>query len=234
MAIDVYPPSRNNLSSFTSRFALQRDDWNDYSFQTLYHLHYRHGKNPIDVTYIGPVKILKRGQTKADAPLIRESFLRLGSEFVSVGTSLDYYQRLNDIPAERRASIMRALNDAVAHPELVDRFSNEEGWTVSVFRDNSDWHAFLADATILFQGNFGALPNLGTSFSFTPSGSDGAILLDFRAPEPLGYSGSYRRVGPSRKQTLLPDRIIVLVGRNGSGKSTLLSRMAHVPRLQPH
>ncbi|MFQ3456005.1 ATP-binding protein [Bradyrhizobium sp. UFLA01-814] len=233
MAIELYPPSRSTVKSFSSRFALQRDNWNDYGFQTLYHLHYRHSNEPRDVTYLGGVKILKRGQTAADRPLIQESFQRLGPEFVSVGTSLDYYQRLNDVPAERRASIMRALNDAVAHPELVDDFSREEGWSVSVFRDNSDWRTFLADATILFQGNFGALPNLDTGFSFTPSGTDHAIRLDFSAPEPITYFGSHRRVGPSWKPTLLPDRIIVLIGRNGSGKSTLLSRLAHVAFASP-
>jgi ABC-type lipoprotein export system ATPase subunit len=233
MAIEVYPPSRITLKSISSRFALQRDNWNDYSYQTLYHLYYRHGEEPHDVTYIGGVKILKRGQTKADSPLIRETFQRLGPEFVSVGTSLDYYQRLNDVPAKRRTSIMRALNDAVAHPELVDRFSNEDGWTTSVFRDNSDWRSFLADATTLFVGNFGALPNLGTSFSFALGGSSDAIRLDFSAPEPITYLGSYRRVGPNRKQALLPDRIIVLVGRNGSGKSTLLSRLARVAFASP-
>jgi predicted ATPase len=233
MTIAVYPPSRNTLKSIESRFALQRDDWNDYSFQTLYHLHYRHGSEPDEVTYLGSVKILKRGQTKADTPLIREAFRKLNAEFVSVGTSLDYYQRLNEIPAKRRDTIMRALNDAVAHPELVDLFCEEEGWETSVFRDNREWRTFLADARILFEGNFGALPDIAESFSYLPRGSDEAIEFDFSAPEPEDYSGPYRRQGPSQRRTLLPDRMMVLVGRNGSGKSTLLSRLARVAFASP-
>lgn len=44
MTIDVQPPSYNRLKSLDTRFALQQDRWNDFGFQTLYHLHYRHGK----------------------------------------------------------------------------------------------------------------------------------------------------------------------------------------------
>jgi ABC-type lipoprotein export system ATPase subunit len=233
MLIEVYPPSRNTLKSITNQFALQRDDWNDYSFQTLYHLHYKHGREPTDVTYIGGVKILKRGQTKGDRQFIRQAFDKLGPEFCSVGTSLDYYQRLNDMPGRHRTTIMRALNDAVAYPELVNSFSNEEGWETSVFRDNSDWRAFLDDARILYEGNFGALPDMTQAFSYFPPNSQVPIAFDFSAPEPDFYSGPYRRGGPSRKKTLLPERIVVLVGRNGSGKSTLLSRLAHVAFASP-
>ncbi|WP_416408562.1 AAA family ATPase [Agrobacterium rosae] len=233
MPIEVYKPSKNVLKSINSRFALQRDDWNDYNFQTLYHLHYRPGVATDEVTYIGGVKILKNGQTKADIPFIREEFTRLGSEFVSVGTSLDYYQRLNELPPKRRDVIMRALNDVVANPDLVDMFCDEPGWSKSLFRDNPDWRGFLADASILYEGNFGALPDINENFSYTPPGADDSIEFDFSAPPPEWYMGSYRRLGPSRKKTLLPERIIVLVGRNGAGKSTLLSRLAHVAFASP-
>lgn len=233
MSIEIYPPSRQLIRSMTSRFALQRDDWNDYSFRTLYHLHYRHGSDPTDITYIGGVKILKRGQTAGGPQLIQDSFKSLDQSFVSVGTSLDYYQRLNDIPERRRTAIMNALNDAVAHPELVDEFAEEEGWETSVFRDNSEWRSFLSDARVLYEGNFGALPELDQTFSYFPPSSETGIEFDFSAPEPAEYIGPYRRQGPSRKRMLLPERMIVLIGRNGSGKSTLLSRIAHIAFASP-
>ncbi|ASY71336.1 ATP-binding protein [Sinorhizobium fredii] len=233
MPVDVQPPSRQLLKTMTTRFALQRDDWNDYGFCTLYHLHYRHGGKSTDVTYIGGVKILKRGQKAGDRQSIREPFRSLGSRFVSVGTSLDYYQRLNDISSNRRASIMDALNDAVANPELIDLFSDEEGWETSVFRDNREWRSFLADARILYEGNFGALPDIEQSFSYYPARNDIPIVFDFSAPEPADYVGPYRRLGPKRKRTLLPERMIVIVGQNGSGKSTLLARLAHLAFASP-
>lgn len=233
MPIDVQPPSRNRLKKMTTRFALQRDDWNDYSFQTLYHLYYRHGKNETDVTYVGGVKILKLGQSEGGLQLIKKPFGRLGSDWVSVGTSLDYYQRVNELPVKFRKSIMNALNDAVAHPGLVEQFEDEKGWHTSVFRDNLEWREFLEDARVLYEGNFGALPDLKESFSYTPVGASEPIELDFSAPEPAYYLGPWRRSGPSRKKTLLPNRMIVLVGRNGSGKSTLLSRLAHLAYASP-
>ena len=233
MPIDVRPPSRQLLKQLSTRFALQRDAWNDYGFQTLYHLYFRFGTEATDVTYVGPVKILKRGQTADDPQLIREPFTRLGKDWVSVGTSLDYYQRLNELPVKRRTAIMNALNDAVAHPELVEHFVSEKGWQTSLFRDNHEWRAFLTDARVLYEGNFGSLPDLAESFSFTPTGADEPIQLDFSAPEPDFYVGPWRRLGPGRKKTLLPNRLVVLVGRNGSGKSTLLSRLAHLAFASP-
>jgi len=217
----------------TTRFALQRDDWSDYSFRTLYHLHYRHGPDDTDVTYLGPVKILKKGQTPGGSQLIQEPFNKLSPLWVSVGTSLDYYQRLNDLPEKQRAAIMSALNDAVAHPSLVSEFESEKGWKTSLFRDNREWREYLSDATVLFEGSFGALPDLTTSFSFQPAGAEEPIVFDFDAPEPDFYGGPWNRTGPGRKRTLLPNRLMVLVGQNGSGKSTLLSRLAHVAFASP-
>lgn len=233
MPIEVHKPSKHFPPSITSRFALQRDDWNDYNFQTLYHLHYRPGAAHDEVAFIGGVKILKRGQTEDDFSLIRHEFTQLGPEFVSVGTSLDYYQRLNELPANRREHIMRALNDVVANPELVDEFCDERGWKKSLFRDNPGWKDFLADARILYDGNFSALPDIEKHFKYKPPGADDTIEFDFSAPVPDWYFGRYRRLGPTRKRTLLPERMIVLVGRNGAGKSTLLSRLAHVAFASP-
>ena len=233
MAIDIKPPSRQLVKRMETRFALQQDEWNDYSYRTLYHLHYRHGDDPSDVTYVGGVKILKMGQTTGSGLLLKKPFRTLSKDWVSVGTSLDYYQRLNELPARRRGAIMDALNDAVAHPELVAIFEDEDGWRTSLFRDTSDWRGFLDDARALYEGNFSAFADLDQSFSYTPAGADEPIEFDFDAPEPDTYVGKYRRLGPSRRRTLLPNRIVVLVGRNGSGKSTLLARLAHVAFASP-
>ncbi|WP_082925876.1 ATP-binding protein [Xanthomonas nasturtii] len=233
MAIKIHAPSSKILKRSEKLFALQQDDWNDYSFQTLYHLYYRPKvKEPENVTYIGGVKILKQGQT-AGSRLIKKPFIRLGDEWVSVGTSLDYYQRLNEIPRRHRSRIMTALQDAVANPDLVNKFENEVGWGKSIFRDTTDWRDFIRDARILYQGDFKTLVGMD-EFSFRPAGADDPINFNFEAPKPHHYSGSYRRIGPSRNPVLLPERIIVMVGLNGSGKSTILSRLSHLAYASPH
>lgn len=233
MPIEIRPASARTLKSMEVRFALQRDNWSDFGFNTLYHLHYRHGPDPADVTYIGGVKILKRGQTRSDMQQVTRPFRQLNEDYCSVGTSLDYYQRLNQLPERRRLQIMKALRDVVAYPDLVSGFSQEEGWRRSLFREDPDWPAFLADARILYEGNFAALPDMADGFSYTPPGSADPIAFRFNAPEPDFYSGRKRREGPSRKPTLLPERIFVLIGRNGSGKSTILSRLARVAFASP-
>ena len=62
MPITIFPPKRETPRQLGSTFALQQDNWNDYSFQTLYHLYYQ-PDNSEAATLIGPVKILRRGQT---------------------------------------------------------------------------------------------------------------------------------------------------------------------------
>src|SRR5690242_9645081 len=126
MLVEIHPPSRRQLSAIDSKFALQRDDWNDYSFQTLYHLYYRNADPKGEPTLIGGVKILRRGQTESDHQLVTQSFDVLDDQFCSVGTSLDYYQRLNSLPTEDRAEIASALRDVCAFPQLQDEFSSEK------------------------------------------------------------------------------------------------------------
>lgn len=74
---------------------------------------------------------------------------------------------------------MRAIRDVVAHPDLVDEFSKEEGWKTSLFRDNSQWEEFIQDAKILYEGNFAALADMKEAFSYLPKGSSEAIEFDF-------------------------------------------------------
>lgn len=226
MPISVLPPSRQGLQSFPTKFALQQDRWNDYCFMTLYHLYYQvEGSTP---TLIGPVKILRRGQTTQDGILITEPFDQLPADFGSVGSSLDYYQRLNEISVADRDEILAALNDIAANPGLEPLFGQEEGWRISLFRDNPEPEGFLSDARHIYSRNNSEVPDLNIAFTFHPAGWATPIQLYFDAPGPLFYLGPTREIGPSKRKVLLPRRAMVLIGRNGSGKSTLLSRIARV------
>lgn len=231
MLVTVHAPSRNLLTSFESEFALQQDHWNDFSFQTLYHLYYNTPGEKASL--IGSVKILRRGQTEIDGLLIRLPFNSLDEAFCSVGTSLDYYQRLNELPTDARTRIVEALRDVAVYPELREAFSTEPGWKTSLFRGTSDWRRYLEDAHVLYFNNFATLVDVQESFTFQPGPDSTQIELNFSAHHPSFFFVPKREVGPSRKRVLLPERVIVLVGRNGSGKSTLLSRIAHVAFAAP-
>jgi predicted ATPase len=232
MPISIFLPSRSDVRRQDTTFSLQQDNWNDFSFQTLYHLYYRRTENPEDIELIGPVKILKRGHTRVDGIQLRAPFEALGDAFCSVGVSLDYYKHLNEIDPAQRTYILDALRDVVAHPELQPQFNAEEGWTVSLFRD-TDSAEFLAEARAVLLDNYTDLAELTSNLRFDGAGWADPLALDFQAPEPEWYFGGYRRIGPSRRRVLLPRRIIVLIGRNGSGKTTLLSRIARVAYASP-
>lgn len=232
MLVTVHPPRRGTLSQLDSKFALQQDLWNDYSFQTLYHLYYQPNADDRP-TLIGPCKILKRGQTKSDGLQITEAFERLSDAYCSVGAALDYYQRLRDIARVDRDEIVEKLRDVVANPALKAEFESEEGWGVSLFRGERNPDSYLEDAHAIYSGSFGTLKDISPELTFQAQGWSSPLQLDFSDHSDFDYFGRKRKVGPSKTPVLLPRRIIVLVGRNGSGKSTLLAKLARVAHASP-
>ena len=233
MVINVFPPRRAGVPRFESTFALQQDNWNDYSFQTLYHLYYRQVDDSSSPTMVGSVKIMRRGQTRSDGIQLSEPFELLEANYCSVGNSLDYYQRLNELPAEERAAILVALRDVVYQPELQRQFQEEEIWSVSLFRDNPNPSAFLADATAVLTGQFSELPDIEEDISFLPASWSNPVVFNFSSPSVPRQAGEMRRRRLGGVKAHLPRRVNVIIGRNGSGKSTLLSRMARVGFASP-
>ena len=142
MSINVFPPNRSGVPRIDGTFALQQDNWNDYSFQTLYHLYYRQNDETSLPTMVGSVKIMKRDQTGSDGIQITQRFEALDPDYCSVGNSLDYYQRLNEISEDERFDILLALRDVVHQPALQVEFQEEKAWSVSLFRDNPTLRSF--------------------------------------------------------------------------------------------
>jgi len=198
------------------RIFLETDDWNDYSYRTLYHLYYFHANEGlVEKTLIGPVKILKKGQATGNAAVIIEDFLALDENFCSVGQTLDYYERLNGLPEQIKIFITEGLRDVVSNPTLVSKFNKEPAWKSSLFRDQPDGGSgFRKIARSLITGDYSKMPREKLDFSFSLPNWFDVITFNFGRD----------RTGRSS----LPDRLAVVVGRNGSGKSTLLARLARV------
>lgn len=230
--VSIFPPKRGDVPPFDTTFALQQDNWNDYHFKTLYHLYRRQPTSGSLPTLIGSLKILRRGQTERDGIQISVPFEQLDADFCSVGTSLDYYQRLNELPPEERDNILSRLRDVVAAPEIQAQFRDESGWGTSLFRDNSNHDDFLSDARAILTGNFGALPDLDLDLTFHPTNWAQPLKLDFDAPEGWWHINSVFKRGRA-SHVPVPRRLIAIIGRNGSGKSTLLSRIARVAFANP-
>jgi hypothetical protein len=215
-AFAVFPASR--AAPQFSGVALQQDLWNDYGFQTQYHLYV----NVSEFTgRIGTVKILRRDQSVADylqlalGPLLTP----LGPEFVSLGQELDYYERLANLSEELRKEILTSLRDALAFADHAASFTHEKGWSTSLLRF-IDWDGFRRDAAVLLERDYNRVARLGLDLSFQVNGWVDPLTLKFEAP-----SG----IQPwAMEDGSLPERIAVLIGRNGSGKSTLLARLARI------
>jgi predicted ATPase len=210
---------RTRVSIVGPGFVLEQDNWNDHSFRTQYILSY-HGPLPTghsDLVHIGPVKILRRGQTKNDGLQISSNFGELGDDFCSVGDSLDYYERLRQL-GDIGVNGLRLLRDVVALPQLCQEFFTETGWAISLFRDQKDQgERFRLLASGLVSGHYLKVPEDQQSFTFRMSGWSTVLNVSTASDEPFSYAGK-----------ALPERINVVVGRNGSGKSTLLARLARV------
>lgn len=218
MLFQVVEPGARAGTRRSSGFVLAQDRWNDYSFQTLYHLSYYSEKNgKREENVIGPVKILKRGQTGGEGILIQKDFQRLGSKFCSVGDSLDYYERLREL-GEIGEEILTRLRDVIKAPSLAVDFQNETGWGKSLFRDQKDGGAsYRALAAGIVEGHYAVAPEDQQPFEFHVSGWSSTMKIDTRSSS-----------SESLYSAELPERVNVLVGRNGSGKSTLLSRLARI------
>lgn len=204
-------------------FVIEQDAWNDYSFQTQYHLSHvtRDAAGALEETLIGTVKILKRGQTAEDTLQITKDFASLGEEYCSVGQSLDYYERLRALGEPTRSAVLTALRDSIHTPAIAEQFNNEKGWGVSLFRDQTDsGAAFRMIARGVLTGDYSKIPSETMQFSFSITGW--ATPFDFKFDARTGDDFFTFHKNP------LPERIAVLVGRNGSGKSTVLARLARV------
>jgi predicted ATPase len=215
----IGPKERIPSNAKDADFYLKQDLWNDYSFQTLYHLHLSgHWSSDNEPIYIGAVKILKKGQTEKDYLQVGTgSFITLSPDFCSLGQSLDYYERIAQLNSKMRDDLLNALRDVVIIPKYAQGFNTEEGWKTSLFRYISEDDDIFTIAPMLMSGDFTQLPSLELKFSFQVAGMNEPVSFDFDAP----------KFGRNNEQSL-PNRVAVLIGKNGSGKSTLLAKISRV------
>lgn len=215
----IGPKDKIPYRATDAEFYLKQDDWNDYSFQTLYHLHLSAHLSPDnEPSYIGPVKILRRGQTKEDYLQIKVgSFVALSDEFCSLGQSLDYYERIAQLNRKMADDLLLALRDVVIFPDNAKGFETEDGWKISLFRGIREDDDIFSIAPMLMSGDYTRLPSLELKFDFEVRGMHEPISFDFDAPK-FGINDQYS----------LPNRVAVLIGKNGSGKSTLLAKISRV------
>ncbi|MFL9966592.1 AAA family ATPase [Paraburkholderia sediminicola] len=205
-------------------FRLSHNRWDDFGYKTTYSLSHVNASGNFET--IGNVKVLRRGQQPSEKQLLDRPFNSLPDDFVSLGQSLDYYQRLADMPESDRDFILGALRDVIQDSSGLAGLESEEGWNKSVLRDIDLNSNFLSMASIVLSQNYSALPSIDASFQFSMPGWNVPMEFSFDAP-PVDDVREYEEK-ITQGFAELPRRVSVIIGRNGSGKSTLLSRLARI------
>ena len=188
MDIEVISWSNNKAPNRVNPpdFFLERDNWNDDSFYTYYTLHLsKKHTNDLQSFLIGGVKILKKGQVRSELHLIKLGIIEnLGTEFCSLGQSLDYYERISRLSTQLQDYILTSLNDVVFKEKIRKVFQREEGYKISLLRgfDKND-DIFLL-APVLLSRDFDEMPvNKELKFKFKTFEMDDFIEFDFDSPE---------------------------------------------------
>ncbi|WP_372012814.1 ATP-dependent nuclease [Pseudoxanthomonas sp. 10H] len=183
------------------------DNWDDFSFKTLFVLHYvdmagRHVE-------LGAVKIGFKGQTTGrTSDSIPSQFEQLPDAWFSLGQDVDYYANaVQELSEEERIAILSGLRD-VAFIEQAFQIAKEESvFETSLLRNVNELTVHAQFRRVLR----GEAILSDYQFSYIDPGSDkrASVDLDFRV-----NAGSRP-----------PTNVHVLIGRNGIGKTTILNGM---------
>ncbi|SFO86683.1 AAA family ATPase [Hydrogenimonas thermophila] len=188
-----------------SQVYLRIDNWNDYSYKTLYEIVLFDEKG--NKRELGYVKIANFGQTTEERIELPKQFEFLDERFFSLGQSDHYYSTLMTLERQLREKFLRNINDIVFNEELLKKALDEDVTTTSLLRDTSlttikgQYRRILNDGAILTRYNF--------AYETKQTNNEAGYRLEFKV-EP---------------ESNPPTNIHVLIGRNGVGKTHLLNNI---------
>jgi predicted ATPase len=185
-------------------FSLTQSDWDDFGHTSTFALHYFSSIS--NRTRIGDLKILRNGSLRTGLPI---AFSDLGRDYCSLGQSIEYYQKLNELFGESDSkTILSALQDAICNNRTDVR--TWTGFESSLIRNSEPRFLLETGKRVLEKGVLPGRGGFTFTFSVQLSGFAKAhsIYFDF---DPHGG---------------LPNRVFVLVGKNGTGKSGVVASLA--------
>ncbi|UPY93495.1 AAA family ATPase [Pectobacterium sp. 21LCBS03] len=208
MNFTLIPSNQAMPSSGLNTAYLRIDNWNDYSFVTMFYLIvFDEDGTKHD---LGSVKIGFKGQKveQTTHSTLDSTFTNLSDDYFSLGDDVGYYKTIaNDLSSLTKEKLLTGLNDIVFNPQIIEDIVDESVFGTSLLRFVS-----LSAVKGQFQRVLGGGVEL-TSYDFSfirPSTDDLAeVLLQFKV-EPF-----------SKPKT----NIHAIIGRNGVGKTTLLNGM---------
>ncbi|HFO1035178.1 TPA: ATP-dependent endonuclease [Bacillus paranthracis] len=186
------------------------NNWNDYTYETLYKAVY-FDKEGQDID-LGEVKILHK-TVKYSRDIIPREFEQLSNEYCSLGQSLAYYKTIKNLDVKNVEQILLALNDVTINTHCYNEFKTHQGFNDSLLRF-SEAEKALIEGPLLFLKEDRVNRNLEKIFKF---------VFSYKLPLATNaHTISFDFI----KETAIPNRINVLIGKNGTGKTQILAKLA--------
>lgn len=208
--MDFYllPRSERIPGAAVNSVFLKYDNWNDFSYVTMFYVVlYDESGNRYD---LGNIKIGFKGQTTAESTYskLNSPFKSLPEGFFSLGTELEYYEKLANFSSyDFRDRYLASLRDVVQGQADLEGALSEEVFSVSFLRGVS-----LAAIKEQFRRVLhGGKVRTDFSFSYVRHATDRMAGLEL----------SFEVKSNSKPST----NIHAIIGRNGVGKTTILNGM---------
>ena len=186
---------------------LKVDNWNDYSFVTMFHLSLHDGEGCLHD--IGEIKIGFKGQTTETSTYtkLQDRFFDLEDEFFSLGQGVDFYKKLARLPDSIGTEMLSSLRDIVANTAIIEIIKDEDVFGTSLLR-NTSLSIVKGQYARLLEG-LAELTDFKFKFVRPEVPKFGGVELDFEV-----------KVGSTPRSN-----IHAIIGRNGVGKTTILNGM---------
>ena len=207
-------------------FFLEENDWNDYNYYVLYHLHVTRRITGGGNMFLGDVRIMKVGQRKNEKHLLAQElkksvFSELPPEFVSLSFEYSLFKWLSYRPLEERQLFVSQLHMILnTHSPFYEKVKDDSCFISAMLRDSSMENYVLvkADQWINQIERRYDLRKQGVKLKY--DNCDEEVALSFSCLPKLSASE-------------IPNGIVAFIGSNGAGKSTALYGLAKAMYLYP-
>ena len=208
---------RSKLGQYKNKLVIYDDNWNDYLYRTLFHAVYF--DNNGDSQDIGDIKIYfydydkerTNNYGKSVSSVLDKTITQLDkTKFCSLGQSLNYYKNLKKCIPIAYIDVLDRLNDIATNEAAKNRFINEDGVQVSLLRDSSAEKAM----------------NEAKEFLSTDRISSKDVSFRFEASVPY-LKDTVEMNFDFKKNSEIPHRINIIIGKNGTGKTHILYDLAN-------
>ncbi len=226
--IDKCFQDASNVAGNGADFLIEDNEWDDYGYHVMYHLHATDKLTKRGNVYLGYIRIMKRGQDEGEIYLLekdlngRKVFEHLPDDYVSLTLSVDVFKGLSKyLRPEERPTFIEALHLILGEDSPYYQEVKEEGCFVNgLLRDATidnyslkKGRALIEDGAVHYN-----LQEQDVTIQFAHV--DNSITLNFSCL-------------PDISSRFIPNGVVAFIGKNGSGKSTAIYNLAKLIYANP-